>query len=141
MKVEPENVDDLETASLRSTATNDAAWVGGYFSYGGSKAEASCTIYFAIPPGDRLGKHVDTAEETQIVLSGSGDLLTDDGAQPIKRGDVFVLTEGTSHDLHNTGSEDLRVVAFFSKPQVEQHWDVERWPPDDAKVTGSPNRG
>jgi hypothetical protein len=94
-----------------------------------------------IPPGDRLGKHVDTAEETQYVLSGSGDLLTDDGAQPIKPGDVFILTEGASHDLHNTGSEDLRVVAFFSKPQVEQHWDVEAWPPDDARVTGSPNRG
>jgi quercetin dioxygenase-like cupin family protein len=141
MGVEPENVNDLETTSLKSTATDDAVWVGGFFAYGGSKAEESCTIYFAIPPGDRLGKHVDTAEETQYILSGSGDLLTDDGAQPIKPGDVFVLTEGTSHDLHNTGSEDLRVLAFFSKPTVEQHWDVERWPPDDTKVTGSPNRG
>src|SRR6266571_2322550 len=89
MNVEPENVKDLETVSLRSTATDDAAWVGGYFAYGGSKAEQSCTIYFGIPPGDRLGKHVDTAEETQYILSGSGDLLTDDGAQPIKTGDVF----------------------------------------------------
>jgi hypothetical protein len=33
------------------------------------------------------------------------------------------------------------VLAFFSKPRVEQHWDVERWPPDNAKITGSPNRG
>ena len=62
-------------------------------------------------------------------------------AQPIKPGDVFVLTAGTSHDLHNTGSEDLRVLAFFSRPQVEQHWDVETWPPDETNVTGSPNRG
>jgi quercetin dioxygenase-like cupin family protein len=141
MSVEPENVGDLETVSLSSGATDDAVWTGGYFAYGGKKAEDSCTIYFAIPPGDRLGKHVDTAEETQYILSGSGDLLTDDGAQPIKPGDVFVLTVGTSHDLHNTGSEDLRILAFFSKPKVEQHWDVERWPPDDTKVTGSPNRG
>ena len=141
MKVEPENVKDLETVSLRSSATDDAAWIGGYFSYGGRKAEQSCTIYFAIPPGDRLGKHVDTAEETQYILSGSGELLTDDGSQPITEGDVFVLTEGTAHDLHNSGSENLCVLAFFSKPQVEQHWDVETWPPDDTKVTGSPNRG
>lgn len=141
MTVNPENVNDLQTVELKSSATDDAVWVGGYFSYGGSKAEQSCTIYFGIPPGDRLGKHVDTAEETQFILSGSGDLLTDDGAQPIKPGDVFVLTEGTSHDLHNTGPEELRVLAFFSKPTVEQHWDVERWPPNDASVTGSPNRG
>jgi quercetin dioxygenase-like cupin family protein len=136
MSVEPENVGDLETVSLSSGATDDAVWTGGYFAYGGKKAEDSCTIYFAIPPGDRLGKHVDTAEETQYILSGSGDLLTDDGAQSIKPGDVFVLTVGTSHDLHNTGSEDLRILAFFSKPKVEQHWDVETWPPDDTKVTG-----
>jgi quercetin dioxygenase-like cupin family protein len=141
MTVDPENVKDLETVQLRSSATDDAVWVGGYFSYGGSKAEQSCTIYFAIPPGDRLGKHADTAEETQYVLSGEGELLTDDGSQPIKQGDVFVLTEGTSHDLHNSGNEDLRVLAFFSKPQVEQHWDIETWPPDNSKVTGSPNRG
>ncbi len=43
--------------------------------------------------------------------------------------------------FHNTGSEDLRVLAFFSKPRVEQHWDIETWPPEDTKVTGSPNRG
>jgi quercetin dioxygenase-like cupin family protein len=141
MAVEPENVKSLETTTLKSTATDDAVWVGGFFAYGGSKAEQSSTIYFAIPPGNRLGKHVDTAEETQYILSGGGDLITDDGAQPIEPGDVFVLTEGTSHDLHNTGSEDLRVLAFFSKPKVEQHWDVETWLPDDTKVTGSPNRG
>lgn len=141
MQIEPENVNDLETASLKSTATDDAAWVGGYFAYGGSKAQQSCTIYFAIRPGARLGRHVDTAEETQSVLSGSGDLLTDEGAQPVKAGDVFVLNEGTAHDLRNTGTEDLRVLAFFSKPQVEQRWDVETWPPGDARVTGSPNRG
>jgi quercetin dioxygenase-like cupin family protein len=141
MSVETENLKDFQTASLHSTATDDAVWVGGYFSFGGRKAEDSCTIYFGIPPGDRLGKHVDTAEETQYILSGSGDLLLDDGAKPIKPGDVFVLNEGTSHDLHNTGSEELCVLAFFSKPKVEQHWDIETWPPDNAKVTGSPNRG
>lgn len=37
--------------------------------------------------------------------------------------DVFVLLESTS------------------KPQVEQHWEVDTWPPDGSKVTGSPNRG
>jgi quercetin dioxygenase-like cupin family protein len=141
MSVETENLEDLQTASLHSTATDDAIWVGGYFSFGGRKAKDSCTIYFGIPPGDRLGKHVDTAEETQYILSGSGELLLDDGPKPIKPGDVFVLNEGVSHDLHNTGSEELCVLAFFSKPKVEQHWDIETWPPDNTKVTGSPNRG
>lgn len=135
------NLSDLETTELRSGASDEVAWVGGFFAYGGKDAEQSATIYFAVPAGERLGKHVDTAEETQFVVSGEGELLLDDGAKPIRPGDVFVLPEGTSHDLRNTGSEDLRIIAFFSKPQVEQHWDVDTWPPDGSKVTGSPNRG
>jgi hypothetical protein len=49
---EPVNVDDLETADLRSTSSDDAEWVGGYFAYGGSGANDSCVIYFAVPPGN-----------------------------------------------------------------------------------------
>jgi quercetin dioxygenase-like cupin family protein len=132
------NVDEVETVDLVSSATDDAEWIGGFFAYGGSGADKSVIISFAVPPGKRLGKHTDTAEETQFILGGSGDLLLDDGAKPIKAGDVIVLKEGEMHDLHNTGSEDLRVIGFFSAPQVEQHWTEEVW--DGDKVTGSPNR-
>jgi mannose-6-phosphate isomerase-like protein (cupin superfamily) len=84
------------------------------------------------------GRHTDTAEETQFFVSGSGDLLLDAGTKPVRAGDVIVLTEGTVHDLHNTGSEDLRVIGFFSAPSVEQHWTDEEWP-GAGKVTKSPN--
>ncbi len=136
----PLNVDDVETVSLASTATDDAAWVGGYFAYGGSGTEQSTVIYFAIPPGKRLGRHCDTAEETQFFLDGSGELLLDDGTQPVGQGDLIVLEKGRFHDLRNTGDEDLRVIGFFASPEVEQHWTEETWPPDDQSVTGSPNR-
>ena len=99
----PVNVDDLEVSDLASTSSDDAEWVGGYFAYGGNGADASCVIYFAVPPGKRLGRHTDTAEETQLFLSGSGDLLLDDGPKPVKAGDVIVLTEGRMHDIRNTG--------------------------------------
>ena len=136
---EPKNVDDVETVDLVSSASDDAEWVGGFFFYGGSGADKSVIISFKVPPGKRLGKHIDTAEETQFILAGSGDLLLYDGPKPIRAGDVIVLKENEAHDLHNTGSEDLHVIGFFSAPQVEQHWDTEVW--DGDKVTGSPNRG
>jgi quercetin dioxygenase-like cupin family protein len=135
----PLNVEDVETVSLESSSTDDAAWVGGYFAYGSKGAEQSTVIYFAIPPGKRLGKHHDTAEETQFFIGGSGDLLLDTGPEPVKKGDLIVLEEGKMHDLHNTGDEDLRVVAFFSKDRVQQIWSEEVWEPGSLKVTGSPN--
>ena len=138
--MEPVNVDELETFSLKSSTTDDAEWVGQFFAYGGKGADKTTVIYFAMPPGKRLGRHVDTQEETQLVFSGSGDLLLDEGTRPVRAGDVFVLREGVAHDLHNTGTEDLKIIAFFSGPQVEQHWTKEVWEPGDLTVTGTPNR-
>jgi quercetin dioxygenase-like cupin family protein len=139
--MDPVNVDELETVTLTSSSIRTKAeWTGGYFAYGGSGADKSATVYFAIPPGKTLGRHTDTAEEVQFILGGSGNLVLDDGTKPVRAGDVVVLTAGTMHDLHNTGSEELRVVAFFAAPQVEQHWTQDAWQPDGVKVTGTPNR-
>jgi quercetin dioxygenase-like cupin family protein len=137
--MDPKNIDAVELTELTSTASDDAQWVGGYFAYGGDGADKSAVVYFAVPPGKRLGRHTDTAEETQFILSGTGELLLDDGAKPMKAGDVVVLSEGTFHDLRNTGSEDLRVIGFFAAPGVEQHWSEEVWEPGDLKITGTPN--
>jgi oxalate decarboxylase/phosphoglucose isomerase-like protein (cupin superfamily) len=67
------------------------------------------------------------------------DILLDEGARPVQAGDVFVLKHGTAHDLRNTGSELLRIIAFFSAPKVQQHWTTEVWEPGSLKVTGTPN--
>ena len=136
----PKNLDALDIFELSSRTSNDASWVGGWFAFGGRGAEASASIYFAMPSGKRLGRHTDTAEETQFILSGSGELLLDAGSRPVRAGDVVVLTKGTAHDLRNTGSDDLRVVAFFAAPRVEQHWSDEVWQPGNLTSTGSPNR-
>ena len=139
--MEPRNVDELDTFELTSTTTDDGYWRGGWFAYGGGNgAEASAVLYFAIPPGKRLGQHVDVTEETVYILSGSGDLLLDEGARPVRPGDLVVLKQGVVHDLRSTGSEDLRVVAFFSGPVAEQVYTKEVWEPGHLTVTASPNR-
>jgi quercetin dioxygenase-like cupin family protein len=133
------NITDLETQTLISSTSSDAEWSGGFFAYGGAGSAQSATIAFAIPPGKRLGRHTDTTEETQFIVGGSGELVLDSGTTPIKLGDVFVLAEGEAHDLRNTGSDDLRVLAFFAAPAVQQHWTTEVWQPGGLRVTGSPN--
>lgn len=138
--MDPINVDSLDTFELTSSTSDDARWVGQFFAYGGTGADQSTAIYFAMPPGKRLGRHTDTAEETQYILSGTGELLLDHGSKPVRAGDVFVLKQGTAHDLRNVGADHLRVVAFFSAPQVEQQWTTEVWEPGDLMVTGTPNR-
>ena len=140
MQPDPINVESVELVELTSTTTDDASWTGGYVAYGGNGAAESTVVTFTIPPGKRLGWHTDTAEETQLILAGSGMLLLDGGSKPVRAGDVVVLATGTGHDLHNTSSEDMRVVGFFAAPAVEQHWTSEVWEPGGLTVTGTPNR-
>lgn len=68
-------------------------------------------------------------------------LVLDEGPKPVQAGDVFVLRlrQGTAHDLRNTGSEPLRIIAFFSARKVEQHWTTEVWEPGALKITGTLN--
>ena len=139
--MEPLNIDELDTFELTSSTTDDGYWVAGWFAYGGQGADESAALYFAIPPGKRLGRHIDMTEETLFILAGSGEMLLDDAApRPVRAGDLVVVKQGVFHDLRNTGSEDVRVVAFFSEPKAEMHWSKEVWEPGDLTVTGSPNR-
>jgi quercetin dioxygenase-like cupin family protein len=138
--MEPCNIDELDIFELTSSTTDDGYWRGGWFAYGGGNgAEASAVLYFSIPPGKRLGRHIDMTEETQYIVAGSGDLLLDEGARPVRPGDVVVLKQGVVHDLRSTGSEDLEAIAFFSGPVAEQVWTEEVWEPGDLTVTRSPN--
>ena len=137
--MDPINKDGLEITHLTSSTSDDAEWVGGFFAHGGDGAESSTVIWFAVPPGKRLGRHTDTAEETQFILAGSGELLRDSGSKPVRAGDVVVLAVGEAHDLHDSGRSDLEVIGFFSAPAVEQHWSDEVWEPGELTVTGSPN--
>jgi quercetin dioxygenase-like cupin family protein len=137
--MDPINKDALETTRLTSSTSDDAEWTGGFFAYADHGAASSTVIWFAVPPGKRLGRHTDTAEETQFILAGSGELLRDGGTDPMRAGDVVVLAEGEAHDLRNTGDDELEVIGFFSAPAVQQHWSEEVWQPGDLRVTGSPN--
>jgi quercetin dioxygenase-like cupin family protein len=136
--MDPINISSLELVEVRAVDHEKVRWTGGFFSYGGSGSTGSATIYFAIAPGERLGRHTDTVEETQFIYKGSGELRLDEGTRPMAAGDVVVLQEGVAHDLVNTGTEALEVIGFFSGPAVNQHWD-DMVLPGNSRTTGSPN--
>jgi len=99
---------DLPRAQLHGDGDDSVRWQGAFVSYGGHGADASTTIVFEIEPGGRLGWHTDQTEETQYIVSGTGELQRDDGVFPVGPGSVFVLPTNVRHDLVNTGTEATR---------------------------------
>jgi quercetin dioxygenase-like cupin family protein len=115
-------------------------WQGAFAAYGGHGSTASSTIVYEIEPGGRLGWHTDAAEETQYILSGTGELHIEGGTKhAVGPGSVFVLPTPLRHDLVNTGKETLRAVAFFAAAMFTQQFDNVMLPPD-VHLLGTPNR-
>jgi quercetin dioxygenase-like cupin family protein len=137
--MDPVATNDLERLHIRGEQAETIHWDGVFVSYGGQGADQSTVIVFEIAPGGRLGWHTDQTEESQYIVSGTGELQRDDGNFPVGPGSVFVLPTNVRHDLVNTGSEPLRCVGFFAAAMFTQKFDDVLTPPH-SKVIGTPNR-
>ena len=61
-----------------------------------------------LPPGARHERHLHpNADEFLVVLSGRGEIYTNDGREPSRAGDVIYTPRGNWHGFDNTGDEDV----------------------------------
>ncbi len=137
--MDPVSTHELERIHLHGDGVESVRWQGAFVSYGEHGATQTTTIVFEIEPGGRLGWHTDQTEETQYIVSGTGELQRDDGNFPVGPGSVFVLPYDVRHDLVNTGTETLRAVGFFAAPMFTQKFD-DLMQPVNSHVIGTPNR-
>ena len=119
----------------QSSVNPEAAWQARPCDLG---SEQSTSLFYIVEPGARLGWHRNSAEEIQFVVSGTGELRREAGAELLEKGDLFRLGAGERHDIRNVGSGDLRILAFFPEPGVEHRWAEEAWLPENARVTRTP---
>src|SRR4028119_2393217 len=75
-------------------------------------------IYFTVEPGEQVGRHSHSAEETMLVLEGTVEQTIGDEQQHLSAGEVSFKPAGMSHDERNVGSETLRCVAYFSSAAI-----------------------
>ncbi|MDQ4145014.1 MAG: cupin domain-containing protein [Actinomycetota bacterium] len=66
-----------------------------------------------VPPGNRQGRHSNSAEETHLILQGTAEIGTDQEKATATAGDVVVIPARVPHDVKNVGDETLRVVFFM----------------------------
>ena len=129
----------MERIRVGSVDDKTIDWRASFATCGGNHASQSSTIVYEIAPGGHLGWHTDATEETQYIVSGTGELLMEDGKYPVGPGSVFVLPTNVRHDLANTGKEPLRAVAFFAASMFTQDFDSVMLPPK-SHILGTPNR-
>jgi quercetin dioxygenase-like cupin family protein len=68
-----------------------------------------------LPPGARHEAHAHpNCDEFLVVMSGSGEIYTNQGREPARAGDVIFTPRGNFHGFDNTGQEDVLLIWGWS---------------------------
>jgi quercetin dioxygenase-like cupin family protein len=109
------NAPVLEELELLEWSVGDDPDAGGRIAMATSAETGaeSMTIILEVDPGKHIPLHTHSAEETIIVLEGSAIATAGEAQGPVSVGSVIVVPAFAKHGFENTGSEMLRLLAFF----------------------------
>lgn len=85
--------------------------------------EGGAVVYFEIQPGDYLATHTDSPEEILYIVSGTAEAQVGDERGIVEAGDLAVIPAMVPHGLRTIGDEPVKVVGFFSEPDVVSTFD------------------
>ena len=77
---------------------------------------SACVI--TVAPGERVrpAHSHPNGEEVIYIMRGSGRVLVGTDVSAVREGTAVLFPRGVVHMLHNTGSEEMKVVCFFAPP-------------------------
>jgi quercetin dioxygenase-like cupin family protein len=75
---------------------------------------SACVIRVA--PGEKVtpAHSHPNGEEVIYIMSGSGRVLVGNEVRAVRHGMAVLFPQGVVHMLHNTGTEEMKVVCFFA---------------------------
>ncbi len=79
-------------------------------------AQHSQLVVMSIPPHAEIGSEVHTLDQFFRVESGSGAAVLDGVTTPVSEGFAILIPAGTTHNIINTGTVDLKLYTLYSPP-------------------------
>jgi quercetin dioxygenase-like cupin family protein len=75
---------------------------------------SACVIRLA--PGDKVtpAHSHPNGEEVIYIIRGSGRVLVEGDVKPVRAGTTVLFPRGAVHMLHNSGTEEMKVICFFA---------------------------
>ena len=94
-------------------------------------AKNCSTCVIRVSPGEKVtpAHSHPNGEEVIYIVSGSGRVLVDGDVTSVRPGSTVVFPRGKVHMVHNTSTEEMKIVCFFAPPtgleNYEMHEDVD----------------
>lgn len=96
-------------------------------------SESSGSSLLQVPPGCRLPRHVDTAEETIVVTAGIADVVVGDHHERVPAGGVALVPAEEPHEVRNAGAKTLRFAAVYAGTDVVSRYEQEVQPSESRE--------
>ena len=82
------------------------------------KANNCSVCVIRVAPGEKVtpAHSHPNGEEVIYIMTGSGRVLVAGEVRSVSAGTAVLFPQGAIHMLHNTGSEEMKVVCFFAPP-------------------------
>jgi quercetin dioxygenase-like cupin family protein len=127
------NLNDLELDEQQTDTDPTLGCRVAFPLYAATGAAASAVVYFEVPPGGRLGRHTDSAEEVLLVLAGEAEAEIGDERGLFRPGGLALVPAMVPHDIRNVGNEPVRIVGFFGNAAVVHRF-FEYLPGDEEAI-------
>jgi quercetin dioxygenase-like cupin family protein len=112
----------------------DARWRSSSGHGPSTGAVGSGSSLLEIPPGCRLPRHTDSAEETIVVTAGRAGVTVGEEHREVPVGGLALVPAGEPHEVRNTGHQALRFVAVYAGTDVVTVYE------DEVQPSGSRER-
>jgi len=112
--VKSESFDSAELSDAWIEGDDEASWRSAV----GQAGEDSGSSLLEVPPGCRLPRHTDSAEETIVVVDGVAAVTVADEEREVPAGGVALVAECVPHEVRNAGDGPLRFVALYADTDV-----------------------
>ncbi len=126
--------DDADFSPAWIEGDEGARWHSAAGHGPGTGAAASGSSLLEVPPGCRLPRHTDSAEETIVVTAGTAEVVVEEESRRLATGSVALVPAKASHEVRNAGDIPLRFVAVYADTDVVTRYE------DEVQPSGSRER-
>jgi quercetin dioxygenase-like cupin family protein len=91
------------------------AWIEGDE---GARWRSGSGSLLEVPPGCRLPRHTDSADERIVVVAGRAEVEVGGQARQVAAGETADVPECVPHEVRNAADEPLRFVALYASTDV-----------------------
>jgi quercetin dioxygenase-like cupin family protein len=110
--------EDLDLSDAWIEGADGARWRSTAGHGPSTGAAASGSSLLEVPPGCRLARHTDSAEETIVVTAGAAEVLVEDDRRTVAVGGIALVPADAPHEVRNAGEGTLRFVAVYAATDV-----------------------